>query len=67
MLDALDDYVARAEPTATGARLTVTAQRNDARTVAMIRALGFAGLLTEGAHHGPHHLALARGEAVHRH
>lgn len=30
-----------------------------------IRALGFYGLLAIGSHHQPHHLALARGAAVH--
>ena len=27
-------------------------------------ALGFAGLMTQGAHHQPHHLAMAKGEAL---
>jgi hypothetical protein len=37
--------------------------------VARIRGLGFIGLLVQGGHHGPHHLAMARGEmpAGHRH
>jgi hypothetical protein len=30
--------------------------------VARLRGLGFIGLLTAGAHHGPHHLAMAKGE-----
>jgi hypothetical protein len=30
--------------------------------VARLQALGFIGLLTAGAHHGPHHLAMAKGE-----
>ena len=48
-----------------GARLTVTAaDPSDAKTVAKIRGLGFMGLLTLGAHHAEHHLALARGEAM---
>jgi hypothetical protein len=53
-----------------GLRLTVTARAaGDARTVARIRGLGFAGLLVQGGHHGPHHLAMAKGEALpgHRH
>jgi hypothetical protein len=33
----------------------------DSATVARIRGLGFAGLLTQGAHHQAHHLAMARG------
>lgn len=32
-----------------------------------IRALGPFGLLTLGSHHGPHHLAMARGLAIHAH
>ncbi|HET7340203.1 MAG TPA: hypothetical protein VFL90_01985 [Methylomirabilota bacterium] len=63
-LDALPAYAAKAEPIAGGVRLTVTAKNaGDAKAVARLRGLGFAGLLTEGGHHGPHHLALARGQA----
>ena len=55
---------ATAQEIASGARITVTAtQPNDARMVAQIRGLGFAGLMTEGDHHAAHHLALARGDA----
>ncbi len=65
MLDGLADYSAASVEIPRGSRLTVRARRpGDARTVARIRGLGFIGLLTEGAHHGPHHLALARGEAM---
>jgi len=31
-----------------------------------LRALGFFGLLTLGSHHAPHHLAMARGQRLHR-
>ena len=61
---------ARAEPIPGGIRLTVTARTpEDAKTVARIRGLGFTGLLVQGGHHGPHHLVMARGEALpgHRH
>jgi hypothetical protein len=45
-----------------GVRLTVTVRTpGDARAVARVRGLGFAGLLVIGSHHAPHHLALARG------
>ena len=65
MLDGLDDYVASTTDIPGGVRLTVTAQQpGDERTVAKIRGLGFIGLLTVGAHHAPHHLALARGAAM---
>lgn len=63
MLDQEGQYHATAKETANGARLTVTA--SDERTVARIRGLGFAGLMTEGDHHAPHHLAIARGENPH--
>ena len=62
-LDRLPAYTAQAQPIPGGARLTVTARRpGDTRAVARLRGLGFIGLLTEGAHHGPHHLAMAKGE-----
>jgi hypothetical protein len=64
-LDRMPAYAAKAEPIAGGVRLTVTAKNaGDAKAVARLRGLGFAGLLTEGSHHGPHHLALARGQAA---
>jgi len=48
-----------------GVQWTVTAANaGDAKTVAKIRGLGFAGLLTLGDHHTPHHIALARGEPM---
>jgi len=58
------DYNASAVPTADGARLTVTAKDPaNTKIVEQIRGLGFAGLMTEGDHHAPHHIAIARGEA----
>lgn len=64
MLDEAAEYHAVAKETANGVLFTVTAKEpNDAREVAKIRALGFAGLITEGDHHVAHHLALARGDA----
>jgi hypothetical protein len=64
-LDRMGLYRATVEDIPRGARLTVTAaDPADARTVAKIRGLGFIGLLTLGAHHAQHHLALARGEAM---
>jgi hypothetical protein len=63
-LDRMPAYAARTEPIPDGVRLTVTAKSpDDARTVARLRGLGFVGLLAEGSHHGPHHLAMARGES----
>jgi hypothetical protein len=65
MLDVMPGYRAEAEETASGARVVITARDpGDARTVARIRGLGFAGLMTEGDHHVRHHIAIARGEAA---
>jgi hypothetical protein len=65
MLDQDPQYHAVIVPLANGARFTVTAKdQANAKTVAMIRGLGFAGLLTDGDHHARHHLALARGDAM---
>jgi hypothetical protein len=64
-LDRMAEWSAKTEPIPGGVRLTVTARKpDDTKTVARIRGLGFIGLLTLGAHHGPHHLAMARGEAL---
>ena len=64
-LGRMPSYAAKTEPIPGGVRLTVTAKAaDDAKTVARLRALGFIGLLTEGGHHGPHHLAMAKGEAL---
>jgi hypothetical protein len=64
-LDRMPSLSAKTEPIASGVRLTVVAKKaDDAKTVARIRGLGFAGLLTEGAHHQAHHLAMAKGEAI---
>lgn len=51
-----------------GVRLTVTAKdTTSAATVAMIRGLGFAGIMVEGDHHAAHHLAMARGGGMSHH
>jgi hypothetical protein len=64
-LGRMPSYAAKTELIPGGVRLTVTAKAaDDAKTVARLRALGFIGLLTEGGHHGPHHLAMAKGEAL---
>jgi hypothetical protein len=61
----MPSFTAKTETIPGGVRLTVIAKRpDDANLVARIRALGFAGLMTEGAHHQPHHLAMAKGEAL---
>jgi hypothetical protein len=64
----MPEWSARTEAIAGGVRLVVVAKKpDDARAVARIRGLGFAGLLTAGAHHQTHHLAMAKGEALARH
>lgn len=64
-LDRMPSFAAKTEPIAGGVRLTVVAKNpGDPRVVARIRGLGFAGLITEGAHHQAHHLAMAKGEAL---
>jgi hypothetical protein len=64
-LDRMPGLAARTEPIPAGVRLTVTARDpGDAKAVARVRGLGFIGLLALGAHHPPHHLAMARGEAM---
>ncbi len=66
MLEQGNDYHASTKEIPGGVRLTVTAKAaDDAAVVARIRGLGFAGIMTEGNHHAPHHLAIARGELVH--
>lgn len=61
-LEAAPEFRARVEEIPGGVRLVVTAERaGDAGVEAKIRGLGFIGLLTYGDHHGPHHLAMARG------
>ena len=64
-LDRLPSLAARTDPISGGVRLTVTSKTPaDEKAVARLRGLGFIGLLTVGAHHGPHHLAMAKGEAL---
>jgi hypothetical protein len=69
MLDAMPEYRVQVEERSAGVHLVVVAENlDDARLVARIRGLGVAGLMTVGAHHAPHHLALARGVTdPHRH
>lgn len=62
-LDRLPAWRARTEALRNGIQLTVTA--TDPKEVTRIRGLGFIGLLVSGAHHQPHHLAMARGQHLH--
>jgi ribose 5-phosphate isomerase RpiB len=61
-------YAAKASDIENGIRLVITAQKaSDVRLVAQIRALGFAGLMTEGDHHAMHHMEMARGGGMMHH
>lgn len=62
-LDKLPEWSAEAERLQTGARLTMRSE--DKATLQKIKALGFFGLMTTGAHHQPHHLGMANGTMVH--
>ncbi|MEJ7810178.1 MAG: hypothetical protein WKG32_07130 [Gemmatimonadaceae bacterium] len=64
-LNAMPELHATTAPIRDGIRFTVLARRAaDSGTVARLRGLGFIGLLTVGAHHQQHHLALARGQGM---
>ena len=59
------EYAAKSSEIEHGVRLVVTAKdAGDAKAIARIRGLGFAGLLAEGDHHAMHHMMLAKGEAM---
>lgn len=62
-VDGVNGWTAKAEPTPTGAVLTVTAA--DPQQTARIRGLGFIGIMVQGSHHQAHHLAMARGGFSH--
>ena len=61
-LDAMAGFRASAAEAPDGATLDVRATDGSSAGVARIRGLGYAGLLTLGSHHGPHHLMIARGQ-----
>lgn len=57
-------YQPTVRPIAGGVRLTVIARDTaSTATIAMIRGLGFAGIMVEGDHHAEHHLMMAKGSA----
>ena len=54
------------EATDTGAVMTILSKNQMALKV--VKALGFYGVMATGAHHQPHHLAMAKGDThVHEH
>ena len=64
-LDGMPEWSATTVIIPGGVRLTVVAKHaDDTKLLARIRGLGFAGLMSQGAHHQPHHLAMAKGEAL---
>ena len=50
---------AKTEDRPNGVTLTVTAA--DAQQLTRLKALGFIGIMAQGAHHQPHHLMMAKG------
>jgi hypothetical protein len=51
---------AKSEDLANGLKLIITASEN--QPLAKLKALGFMGIMVQGAHHQPHHLMMAKGE-----
>ncbi len=62
-LDGMQGWHVMTQPLPDGVTLTVTA--SDPKQIAIIRGLGFAGVLASGSYHQMHHLAMAKGEFVH--
>jgi hypothetical protein len=56
-------WSARTEDLPNGVKLLVTS--DDPRQAVRIRALGFMGIMVQGAHHQVHHLMMAKGEFAH--
>jgi hypothetical protein len=42
--------------------VTLAVHAKDARDLGRLKALGFIGIMVQGAHHQPHHLMMAKGE-----
>ena len=56
-------WSAKSQDLPNGVKLVVTA--SDPRQVVKIKALGFMGIMVQGAHHQTHHLMMAKGEFTH--
>jgi hypothetical protein len=54
---------AKTEDLSNGVRLIVTS--SDAKEITKFKALGFMGIMVQGAHHQQHHLMMAKGEFSH--
>ena len=55
----ISGWNAKTEERPDGVTLTVTAA--DAQQLTRLKALGFIGIMAQGAHHQPHHLMMAKG------
>jgi len=53
-------WSATTEDLPNGVKLVVTT--TDAKQATKLKALGFMGIMVQGAHHQPHHLMMAKGE-----
>ena len=53
-------WTTKSEDLSNGVKLTVTA--SESQPLAKLKALGFMGIMVQGAHHQPHHLMMAKGE-----
>ena len=56
-------WQARTDDLPNGVKLVVTT--SDPRQVVKLNALGFMGIMVQGAHHQIHHLMMAKGEFAH--
>jgi len=63
-IDGMYGWTVRTTAIPNGVDLTVTAGKP--ADVQKIRALGFMGIMVQGSHHQMHHLAIAKGEPMHK-
>jgi hypothetical protein len=56
-------WSARTQELPNGMKLVVTT--SDPRAIVKLKALGFIGIMAQGAHHQAHHLLMAKGEFAH--
>ncbi len=59
----IEDWIVTATAPA-GGNIVLRVTSFDPRLQPRIRGLGFFGMMVTGAHHQPHHLAIARGEGM---
>lgn len=62
-LNKMDQWGAKGLASGEGAQLVITA--SDKATLQRVRGLGFFGMMATGAHHQPHHFAIALGKSMH--